>query len=136
MATTDLLSRHAGPIALAVGVLLAALDLGRLPIAAAALQDPLLVTVNPAYFFGFPDRPARSAVRAGGRTRHRRVLRGRRRDHDDGGDRWFDSFASPWLAEVAPQVFTTPHPTPIYELATLRARVFPRSPRSASSSRA
>jgi len=58
MATTDLLSRHAGPIALAAGLLLAALDLGRLPIAAAAdraaaLRDPLLVTVNAAYFFGF-----------------------------------------------------------------------------------
>ena len=59
------------------------------------------------------------------------------------GDMWFDGFASPWLAEVAPQVFTTARPTPIlelgavlsyglmalgwalYGLATLRARVFP-----------
>ena len=59
------------------------------------------------------------------------------------GDMWFDGFASPWLAEVAPQVFSTLRPTPIlelgallsyglmamgwalYGLATLRARVFP-----------
>jgi len=60
-----------------------------------------------------------------------------------GGNMWFDGFAAPWLAEVAPQVFSTLRPTPIqelgallsyglmavgwalYGLATLRARVFP-----------
>jgi hypothetical protein len=35
------------------------------------------------------------------------------------GDMWFDGFASPWLAEVAPQVFSTLRPTPILELGAL-----------------
>jgi hypothetical protein len=77
MATTDLLSRHAGPIALAAGLLLAALDLGRLPIAAAAdraaaLWDPLLVTVNAAYFSGFCG-PVIALVALHGRRPRRRA---------------------------------------------------------------
>ena len=52
------MGRHAGPLALGAGLLFAGLDLGRLPIVAAddratALMDPLLRTVNAAYFFGF-----------------------------------------------------------------------------------
>jgi hypothetical protein len=59
------------------------------------------------------------------------------------GDMWFDGFAAPWLAEVAPQVFTTARPTAVLQLgatlsyalialgwllfgiASLRAQVYP-----------
>jgi hypothetical protein len=154
MTSTDVMSRHAGPIAIVAGLLLAALDLGRLPIAgaadrAAALQDPLLVTVNAAYFFGFcallialiavHGRQSRQAGTFGAVAFCAAVVG----TMTMAGDMWFDAFASPWLAEVAPQVFTTVRPTPIleigallsyslmalgwilYGLATLRARVFP-----------
>ena len=154
MTTTEAMSRHAGPIAIVAGLLFAALDLGRLPIAAAedraaALRDPLLVTLNAGYFFGFcalmmalialHGRQARQAGAFGTIAFGAAVVG----TMTMAGDMWFDGFASPWLAEVAPQVFTTLRPTPIleigallsyglmalgwmlYGLATLRARVFP-----------
>ena len=50
------LSRHAGAVALAAGVLFAVLDLGRYPLnddRLATAADPLLMAVNAAYFFAF-----------------------------------------------------------------------------------
>ena len=154
MTTTEAMSRHAGPIAIVAGLLFAALDLGRLPIIAAedraaALRDPLLVALNAGYFFAFcalmlalialHGRQARQAGAFGTIAFGAAVVG----TMTMAGDMWFDGFASPWLAEVAPQVFTTLRPTPIleiggllsyglmalgwmlYGLATLRARVFP-----------
>ena len=148
------LTRHAGPIALGAGLLFAGLDVGRLPIATAedratAILDPLLRTVNAAYFFAFcalvialvavhgrQDRQAGGLGTAAFCTAVVGTM-------TMAGDMWFDGFASPWLAEVVPDVFTTVRPTPIlelgallsyglmalgwmfYGLATLRARVFP-----------
>jgi hypothetical protein len=147
------MGRHAGPLALGAGLLFAVLDLGRLPIATAedratALLDPVLRTVNAAYFFGFCGLVlalialhARQARQAGGFGTF--AFSAAVGTMTMAGDMWFDGFASPWLAEVAPQVFSTLRPTPIlelgallsyglmavgwalYGLATLRARVFP-----------
>jgi hypothetical protein len=150
----DTLTRHAGPIALVAGLAFAVLDVGRLPITAAedraaALLDPLLRTVNAAYFFAFcglvialiavHGRQDRQAGGLGTAAFCAAVVG----TMTMAGDMWFDGFASPWLAEVVPQVYTTIRPTPIlelgallsyglmalgwmfYGLATLRARVFP-----------
>jgi hypothetical protein len=148
------MARHAGPLALGAGLFLVAMDLGRLPIVtaedrAAALLDPVLRTFNAAYFFAFCALVlalialhARQARQAGGfgTFAFGAAVVG---TMTMAGDMWFDGFASPWLAEVAPQVFSTLRPTPIlelgallsyglmavgwalYGLATLRARVFP-----------
>jgi hypothetical protein len=150
----DGLTRHAGPIALGAGLLFAALDVGRLPIAAAAdraaiLQDPLIRTVNAGYFFGFCGLMIALIALWGRQSRQAGVFGtfafcvavvG---TMTMAGDMWFDGFAAPWLAEVAPQTFTTVRPTAILQLgavlsygllalgwmlfgvAALRARVFP-----------
>ena len=145
MTTTEAMSRHAGPIAIVAGLLFAALDLGRLPIIAAedraaALRDPLLAFC--ALMLALIALHGRQARQAGafGTIAFGAAVVG---TMTMAGDMWFDGFASPWLAEVAPQVFTTLRPTPIleiggllsyglmalgwmlYGLATLRARVFP-----------
>lgn len=147
-------TRHAGPLALGAGLLFAALDLGRLPIAAAddralILQDPLIRTVNAGYFFAFcvlmlalialQGRQARQAGGFGVLAFCVAVVG----TMAMAGDMWFDGFASPWLAEVAPQVFTTAGPTfvlklgavlsyglfalgwALFGIAALRAQVFP-----------
>jgi hypothetical protein len=146
-------TRHAGPLALVAGLLFAALDLGRLPIAngdrVLALQDPLLRAVNAGYFFGFcalmlalialHGLQARAAGTFGAIAFGAAVVG----TMSMAGDMWFDGFAAPWLAEVAPQVFTTAGPTAILEIgavlsyglmalgwvlfgiAAVRARVFP-----------
>ena len=150
----DGLARHAGPIAIGTGLLFAALDLGRLPIAAAddraaILLDPLMRTINAGYFVGFcglmialiaiQARQSRQAGAFGTFAFYAAVVG----TMTMAGDMWFDGFASPWLAEVTPQVFTTARPTAILQLgatlgygmmalgwalfglATLRARLFP-----------
>jgi hypothetical protein len=152
--TSSTQHRHAGPIALGTGLLFAALDLGRLPIAAtddraAILRDPLVAFFNAAYFFGFcglvlalvglHGRQARQAGTFGGIAFAFAVVG----TMAMAGDMWFDGFAAPWLAEVAPQVFTTAKPTAILQvgallsyalialgwllfgLASLRAQVYP-----------
>jgi hypothetical protein len=136
------------------GLLFAALDLGRLPIATGdrvvALQDPLLRTVNAAYFFGFcglvlalialHGLHARAAGTFGAFAFGAAVVG----TMTMAGDMWFDGFAAPWLAEVAPQVFTSAAaPTAVLQvgallayglmalgwllfgIAAVRARVFP-----------
>ena len=149
------MTRHAGPIALVAGLLFAALDLGRLPIAGAAdrvaaLQDPVLPTFNAGYFFGFAalmlalfalhGRQARQAGTFGVLAFGAAVVG----TMAMAGDMWFDGFAAPWLAEVVPQLFTSgAGPTAILKLgavlsyglmavgwalfgvAALRARVYP-----------
>jgi len=111
------LSRYAGPIALAAGALFAVLDLTRLPIAlaedrVAILLDPVVRTFNAAYFFAFcglvialvalHGRHARQAGGFGVFAFCAAVVG----TMTQGGNMWFDGFVSPWLAEVAPQVFT------------------------------
>jgi hypothetical protein len=147
------LTRYAGPVALVAGGLFAALDLARLPIAladdrTAALVDPVVRTANAAYSFVFCGLVitlvalhGRQADRAGGFgvLAFCAAVVG---TMAQGGNMWFDGFASPWVAEVAPQAFAI-GPTAILEtgallsytlialgwvlfgVAALRARVFP-----------
>jgi hypothetical protein len=154
MSESSTLTRYAGPIALGAGLLFAALDLGRLPIAAAddraaILRDPLVVTVNAGYFVGFCGLMI-ALIALGGRQSRQAGAFGTFAfcaavvgTMAMAGDMWFDAFAAPWLAEVAPQVFTTAGPTAILQLgavlsygllamgwllfgvAALRASVFP-----------
>lgn len=146
-------SRHAGPIALAAGGLFAAIDLTRLPIRFAddrtvALLDPVVRTFNAAYFFAFcglvlalvalHGRHARQAGGFGVFAFCAAVVG----TMTQGGNMWFDGFAAPWLAEVAPQVFTGEKTVilqvggllsyglmtlgwVLFGAAALRARVFP-----------
>lgn len=148
-----MLSRYAGPVALVAGGLFAALDLARLPIAladdrSAALLDPVVRTANAAYFFAFCGLVIalvalheRQADRAGGFgvLAFCAAVVG---TMTQGGNMWFDGFASPWIAEIVPQAFAI-GPTTILEVgallsyalialgwvlfgvAALRARVFP-----------
>lgn len=146
-----LLSRHAGAVALAAGLALAALDLGRYPLRGNRLAmgtDPLLAAVGAGYFLAFVGLMiALVAVHgrlgaAMGRFGLLSFLTAVLGVMAQGGNMWFDAFAAPWLAEVLPQAFTAPR-TPIlqvgglssyvlfalgwvlYGLATLRAGVLP-----------
>lgn len=151
--TDPTLTRHAGVVALVAGVLFAALDLTRLPVALAddrtvALLDPVVRTFNAAYFFAFCGLVialvalhGRQARRAGGFGTFAfcAAVVG---TMTQAGNMWFDGFASPWLAEVAPEAFAR-GATPILQIggllsyalialgwvlfgvAALRARVFP-----------
>jgi hypothetical protein len=111
------LSHHAGPIALAAGAFFAATDLGRLIFSRpddqmAMMADPAFQVVNGAYFVAFIGLAiglialyGRLAGPAGGfgLVAFLAALTG---TMFQGGNMWFDGFAAPWLAEVAPQVFT------------------------------
>jgi hypothetical protein len=122
-------TRTAGTTALVAGVAFAVLDLGRLPVAyaddrVAALLDPVLRTLNAAYFFGFCGLvlalvalyPLHAAA-AGtfGRIAFVAAIVG---TITMAGDMWFDGFAAPWLAEVAPGAITV-GATPILETGAL-----------------
>ncbi len=123
------LSRHAGTIALVAGGLFAVIDLTRLPIAVAtdrtvALLDPVVRTFNAAFFFTFCGLVfalialhGRQASQAGafGVFAFCAAIVG---TMTMGGDMWFDGFASPWLAEVAPEAFTI-GATPILQIGGL-----------------
>jgi hypothetical protein len=146
------LARSAGPVALVAGGFFAAVHLVMLPMMQAdriaLLRDPLFRVVNAAYFFAFVGlvlalvavhgRQARAAGAFGVAGFCAAILG----TMTMGGDMWFDAFASPWLAEVAPQVFTAEKTAilqtggllsylffalgwVLYGLASLRARVFP-----------
>jgi hypothetical protein len=106
------LSRHAGAVALAAGVLFVVLDLGRYPsnydrLAMAA--DPLLMAVNAAYFFAFVGLMVALVALHGrlaadlGRFGLVAFLAAVLGVMTQGGNMWFDGFAAPWIAEVAPQ---------------------------------
>ena len=147
------LTRYAGPIAVAAGALFAAVDLARLPIRLAddriaILLDPVVRTFNAAYFFTFcglvfalialHGRQARQAGGFGVLAFCVAVVG----TMTQGGNMWFDGFASPWIAEVAPQAFAAGSTTilqiggllsyalialgwVLFGVAAFRAKVFP-----------
>ncbi len=146
------LSRFAGPIALTAGGAFAAIDLGRFAYfqddRLAMLAVPAFQVFNAAFFFTFPALLI-ALVALHGRQAHRTGGFGTVAFCTAivgtaalGGDMWFDGFAGPWLADVAPQVFTA-EKTPfliagavtsfllfalgwvLYAAASLRAAVFP-----------
>jgi hypothetical protein len=111
------LHRTAGPIALAAGGFLAAIDLVLLALMnpqdrIAQMLDPVFRVVNAGYFLAFVGL-AIGLVAVHGATAERTgrfglvaflvALTG---TMAQGGNMWFDGFAAPWLADVAPQVFT------------------------------
>ena len=110
------LARHAGPITLAAGAALALLDLARWVLErpddrVGMMADPLFRVANGAYFVAFIGLAIalvalheRLAPRYGryGLIAFLAALVG---TMTQGGNMWFDGFAAPWLAEVAPQVF-------------------------------
>ena len=110
------LARHAGPIALAAGAALALVDLARWVLERP--DDRVGMMADPAV----PRRQRRLLRRVHrARDRARRPARAPRAalrplrliaflaafvgTMTQGGNMWFDGFAGPWLAEVAPQVF-------------------------------
>jgi hypothetical protein len=111
------LSHHAGPIALAAGSTVALVDLGRLAFSdpddrIAMMADPTFRLFNGGYFVAFIGLAIalialheRLSPRTGrfGLVAFLAALVG---TMTQGGNMWFDGFAAPWLAEVAPQVFT------------------------------
>jgi hypothetical protein len=112
----SLLSRHAGPIAMAAGTAFALVDLGRLAFAhadvLASMADPVFLVFNGAYFFAFVGLAVglvalhgQLAARTGrfGLVAFLVALAG---TMTQGGNMWFDGFAAPWLAVVAPQLFS------------------------------
>ncbi len=109
------LSRYAGRIALATGTGFALVDLARLAFQRsddriAMMADPWFRVANGAYFVAFVGLAVglialheRLAPRIGrfGLVAFLVALTG---TMTQGGNMWFDGFAAPWLAEVAPQV--------------------------------
>jgi hypothetical protein len=110
-------SRQAGLIALAAGAPLALVDLARWALARPTdvlgmMADPLFQVVNAAYFVTFFGLAvalvalyALLGPRAGrfGLVAFLTALAG---TLTQGGNMWFEGFAVPWLAQVAPSVFT------------------------------
>jgi hypothetical protein len=108
------LSRYAGQIALATGAGFALVDLARLACQRsgdllAMMADPSFRLANAAYFVAFVGLAVglialheRLAPRIGrfGLAAFLVALAG---TMTQGGNMWFDGFAGPWLAEVAPQ---------------------------------
>ena len=145
------LHRSAGPVALGAGVFFAATDLGRYPLTGDVLAmatDPVLRTVNAAYFFAFVGLMVALIAVHGrlqaslGRFGLVAFLAAVLGIMTQGGNMWFDGFAAPWLAEVLPQAFTAPKTLPLqiggllsylsfalgwvlYGLACLRSRAVP-----------
>ncbi|WP_232668513.1 hypothetical protein [Pseudonocardia sp. TRM90224] len=116
MAVTPTLPRNAGPIALAAGAALVVVDIGRYITmdldhrVEASMRLGFQIT-NIAYFFAFVGLAValvalywRQHEHAGrlGLTAFLFALLG---TMTQAGNMWFDGFAGPWLAEVAPQVF-------------------------------
>jgi len=149
------LSRHAGPIVLAVGAYLAVAHLVLFVVfmshsdPAAMLADPIFRVLNLAYAAAFSglaiaacaayDKQARAAGMFG-LVAFCAAMIG---TVNLGANMWFEGFASPWLAEVVPQVLTAEKTTIwqvgylssyilfsigwlLFGLASLRAGVFPR----------
>jgi hypothetical protein len=109
------LGRHAGQIALAAGTALAVLDLARWVLerddVIGMMADPVFRVANGAYFLAFVGL----AIALFALHEHLAAHYGRYGliaflvafvgTMTQGGNMWFDGFAAPWLAEVAPQVF-------------------------------
>jgi hypothetical protein len=147
------LFRNAGPVALVAGGALAVVDLGRLVLMnpadkMAQLTDPAFRVVNGAYFVAFIGLVVALVAVYGkiagrtGRFGLAAFLAALVGTMVQGGNMWFDGFAAPWLAEVAPQVFTAEKTTilvigagsayvlfalgwVLFGIATLRSRVAP-----------
>jgi hypothetical protein len=129
------LARHAGAVAVAAGLLLAVLDIGRLAVIdpddrVTSLRDPLAQTVNAAYFFGFVGLVialvalyTRQAATAGGLgvVGYLAAIIG---TMTQGGNMWFDGFAAPWLAEELPAAFAAPKTTVLLTGALLSYGLF------------
>lgn len=147
------LSRHAGAIALAAGGAFAAVDLVLYALTdyddkIGMMANPVFQVFNAAYFFTFVGLVfgliavhGRQAGQAGrlGLVGFAAALVG---TMTQGGNMWFDGFAGPWLAEMAPQLITA-EKSPVlvtgalmsytffalgwvlFAVASLRARVFP-----------
>lgn len=108
------LARHAGPIALAGGAALALVDVARWVVQRPAdffgmMADPAFRVANGAYFVAFIGLAIalvalneRFAARYGrfGLVAFLAAFVG---TMTQGGNMWFDGFAGPWIAEVAPQ---------------------------------
>jgi hypothetical protein len=108
------LARHAGPIAVAGGAAFALVDLARWVVQRPAdftgmLADPAFRVANGAYFVAFIGLAIalvalheRFAPRFGryGLIAFLVAFAG---TMTQGGNMWFDGFAGPWIAEVAPQ---------------------------------
>jgi hypothetical protein len=152
--TDDLtLARHAGALAVVTGALMVLTDLGRLlggrgPVALAT--DPFTVIVNAGYAVSFALlavalvavylRQARAAGTFGALA-FAVALVG---VVEHAGNMWFDGFAAPWIAAVAPAAFAAER-TPVlltgalasyalfglgwllFGVSVLRARVLPRA---------
>jgi len=113
MASTAL-ARHAGPIAVAGGAAFALVDLARWVVQRPAdftgmMADPAFRVANGAYFVAFIGLAIalvalheRFAPRFGryGLIAFLVAFAG---TMTQGGNMWFDGFAGPWIAEVAPQ---------------------------------
>jgi hypothetical protein len=111
------LSRNAGGLALVAGAAFALVDLGRWAFdrpddKIGMMADPWFLVFNGAYFVAFVGLAvalvalyAQLAPRTGrfGLVAFVAALAG---TMTQGGNMWFDGFAAPWLAAVAPQVFT------------------------------
>ncbi|MFC5141134.1 hypothetical protein ACFPK1_23060 [Actinomycetospora rhizophila] len=117
---TDLpLARHAGPIAIVAGALLVLTDLGRLAAGhdvAAFASDPLTIAANAGYAVALVVlavalvavylREAPALSTAGFVAALAGVV-------FFGGNMWFDGFAAPWLAGVAPEIFAVERTGPL-----------------------
>ena len=125
------LSRNAGQLALATGAAFALVDLARWAFTRpddklGMMADPLFLVANGAYFFAFVGLAlglvalhGQLAPRTGrfGLVAFVTALAG---TMTQGGNMWFDGFAVPWLAAVAPQVFTA-EPTITLQVGALAA---------------
>ena len=110
------LARHAGPVALAAGAAFALVDLARWACqrpddVLGAMSDPLFRLANGGYFAAFVGLAVglialhERLAPATGRLGLAGFLAALAGTMTQGGNMWFDGFAAPWLAEVAPQVF-------------------------------
>lgn len=147
------LSRIAGPLTFAAGLLLLVQQILMLPVAdrsniAATMAHPLYLASAVTYFVAFCGLLA-ALIAAYGREQHEAgyfgliaFLAAVVGTMFLAGDLWFEAFAVPWLGNVAPEVFAAPAGMLVagalasyvlfaagwiaFGLASLRARVFPR----------
>jgi hypothetical protein len=153
------LARHAGPIALAGGAAFALVDLARWVVQrpgdfVGMMADPAFRVANGAYFVAFIGLAIalvalheRFAARFG-RYGLLAFLVAFAGTMTQGGNMWFDGFAGPWIAEVAPQVIASEKTITLqigalsayvlfalgwmlFGIALLRARVVPAAVASA-----
>ncbi|MEJ2888122.1 hypothetical protein [Actinomycetospora aeridis] len=148
-----LLARLAGPIAILAGALLVLTDLGRLVAGrdvADIAGDPLTILANAGFAVAFavlavaPVAVYLRDARALGSLGAVATVVALVGTSQFGGNMWFDGFAAPWLAAVAPGVFATDRSAllvvgalagyvlfglgwALYGTALLRARVHPRA---------